>query len=110
MKRILFVVLCALILVGTVPGSADADRRVYDTPGDGRPVVGDDDEPLFRAPIGARESQAAPVGNEVGGNREPFRTARSATESRDNHFQSLRTLWAQMLVRLNEFRSLRESR
>lgn len=50
MKRILWIVLCGLTLVGSIPGSARADRRVYDTPGDGRPVVGDDDEPAVQSP------------------------------------------------------------
>lgn len=48
--RILFAVLCAALSLCVATGSARADRQVYDTPGDQRPAVGDDDEPFATAP------------------------------------------------------------
>lgn len=49
MMRTLFAILCAAFLLCVSTGSARADRQVYDTPGDQRPVVGDDDEPFVTA-------------------------------------------------------------
>jgi len=50
MKRHILFILCALMLGGVAPHRVWADRQVYDTPGDGRPSVGDDDEPFVTAP------------------------------------------------------------
>jgi hypothetical protein len=59
LKRYLFAILCALILGGTSAQLARANPQVYDVPpSDGRPSVGDDDEPLVTAPL-------VPVGEAV---------------------------------------------
>lgn len=61
MKRIPVVVLCAVALMGALPNSARADRKVYDTPVDTRPVVGDDDEPFVRVAVTQSTHAAAPL-------------------------------------------------
>lgn len=50
MKRHILLILCALILGSVAPHGVWANPEVYDVPNDGRPSVGDDDEPFVTAP------------------------------------------------------------
>jgi hypothetical protein len=80
-KRYIFLILCALMLGGVAPHRVWADRQVYDTPGDGRPSVGDDDEPAVHGPAAGQSTRPA----ENGESRQAISTPTPRRDTRAVH-------------------------
>lgn len=91
MKRIFFILFCALILGGTVPGSARADRVAYDNPSDPGAGVGDDDEPFVTTPPPQTPQTLAPQLVPAGAHR-PSRVVASWVTDALHRLQSI--IWA----------------